>query len=445
MPNQPYVVKWEVADDEQFARIARSGTEEATPQYTHSVHAEVSGLKPDRWYYYRFKSGSEVSPTGRTKTAPAPGADVKKLNFAFASCQNFPAGYFSAYDHLVKEDIEAVFFLGDYIYEGAGGTIKSRQHYPNKAIHSLTDYRLRYSQYKSDPGLQAAHAAFPWIVAPDDHEVRNDWTDDGPPYDDSKDFMARRSAAFQAYYEHMPLRKSALPKGPDMQLYRRFTYGKLAEFSVLDTRQFRSHYACGNANIRAACDERLDPTRSIIGADQEKWLFDGLAKSKARWNVIPQQVMMAQRDREPGVGVAYQIDKWDGYVASRDRLFKHVKDNKIKNFVVLSGDQHNNWVNLLKDDFNDEKSATLGVEFLGTSITSGGNGVDMNEDGRTSLADNPHMLFFNNQRGYVVCQVTPDQWRTDFRVLSYVNKPGSPIKTRSSFVIASGIPEVKKL
>jgi alkaline phosphatase D len=445
MPDQPYTVLWEVAEDEQFAQVVKSGTEKATPQYAHSVHAEVTGLKPDRWYYYRFKAGSEVSPTGRTKTAPAPGADVKKMNFAFASCQNFPAGYFSAYDHLVKEDIEAVFFLGDYIYEGARGTIKGRQHFPNKAVHTLSDYRLRYGQYKVDPGLKEAHAAFPWIVAPDDHEVRNDWTNDGPPYDDTKDFLERRAAAYQAYYEHMPLRKAALPKGPDMQLYRRFTYGNLAEFSVLDTRQFRSHYACGEGNIRAACDERLDPTRSIMGADQEKWLFDGLAKSKARWNVIPQQVMMAQRDREPGSGVAYQIDKWDGYVASRDRLFKHVKDSKIKNFVVLSGDQHNNWVNLLKEDFNDEKSATLGVEFLGTSITSGGNGTDMNEDGRTSLAENPHMVFFNDQRGYVVCQVTPDQWRTDFRVLSYVNKPGSPVKTRASFVMANGVPGVKQL
>jgi alkaline phosphatase D len=417
METRPYTVQWEVAKDEAFRQIVKSGTETAVPEFAYSVHAEVSGLAPDTRYYYRFKLDAEISPIGRTKTAPAADASPESLKFAFASCQHFSNGYYTAYEHMVKEEIDVLFFLGDYIYEAASKDgVKGRAHYPDKSVSTLNEYRLRYGQYKSDPLLQAAHAAFPWIVAPDDHEVRNDWAGDGPPYDNNKEFLARRAAAYQAYYEHMPLRKAALPKGPEMLLYRRFKYGKLAEFSVLDTRQFRSEYVCGG-NVRSACGERMDEDRTMLGLEQEKWLFDGLKASSAQWNVIPQQIMIAQRDREKGPGVGYQTDKWDGYTATRDRLFKVVKENRIQNFIVLSGDQHNNWVNELMEDFNDAKSPILGTEFLGTSITSGGNGSDMNDEGRTALAENTHIKFYNNQRGYVVCQVTPKQWRTDFRVL----------------------------
>jgi alkaline phosphatase D len=445
MEPKPYTVQWEVAKDEAFRQIVKSGSETAIPEFAHSIHAEVSGLAPDSWYYYRFKLGTEISPIGRTKTAPAADANPDSLTFAFASCQHFASGYYTAYEHMVKEEIDVLFFLGDYIYEDGKTGVWGRSHYPGKTVSTLNDYRLRYMQYKTDPLLQAAHEAFPWIVAPDDHEVKNNWAGNGPPYDNNKEFLARRTAAYQAYYEHMPLRKAALPKGPEMLLYRRFKYGKLAEFSVLDTRQFRSEYSCSDDNGFSACEERMDPSRTMLGTEQERWLLDGLSSSSAQWKVIPQQVIMAQRDREKGMGVEYNMDKWDGYTETRDRLFNVVRKQRLENLIVLTGDQHNNWVNELKEDFNDPKSPVVGIEFLGTSISSGGNGSDMNEEGRTALAENKHIKFYNNQRGYVVCRVSPKEWRTYFRVLQYVDRTGSPISTRATFVIEAGKPEVIRL
>lgn len=439
MPSESVEVKWEVSKDESFGNIVQKGTYVAEPEYAHSVHAEVEGLEPDQWYYYRFKMGEEVSPTGRTKTAPAPGASVDRLNFAFASCQSYPSGYYTAYDHLVNEDLDVVFFLGDYIYEGAGQGGIGRGHLPRKEVRMLNEYRIRYGQYKSDPFLQAAHAAFPWIVTLDDHEVKNNWGGEGPPYDNNGQFMARRAVAFQAYYEHMPIRRSSIPDNVNMQLYRRFRYGSLVDFNVLDTRQFRTDIACGGG-IHSECSERLDPSRTMLGDEQESWLFDGLRSSTADWNVLAQQVVMAQNDRKEGLEVALRMDTWDGYVATRDRLFDVLKENNIDNMVALTGDSHRNWVNDLKEDFNEPDSRTLGTEFLGTSITSGGNGTDFPSHAGMILEENPHFKFYNAQRGYVRCSITPDRWQTDFRVVPYVDTPGAPIQTRASFIVENGIP-----
>lgn len=311
---------------------------------------------------------------------------------------------------------------------------------PKKEIYSLKDYRIRYGQYKSDPSLQAAHAAFPWIVAPDDHEVKNNWGGKGPPYENNAEFLARRATAFQAYYEHMPLRKASAPQNIDMQLYREFSYGNLVQFSVLDTRQFRTDYACNFRNVLEQCDERMDPSRTILGREQEDWLFENLTYSSARWNILPQQIMMAQGDRKSGVGTAYSMDKWDGYVASRNRLFEVIKNNNVSNFVVLTGDSHKNWVIDLKEDFNDPDSPVLGTELMGTSICSSGDGVQMNAFGEMILEENPHIKYFNEERGYVRCKLTSKEMRADFRVLPYVTKPGARIKTRASFVVKNEHP-----
>ncbi|MCC2684450.1 MAG: Alkaline phosphatase [Paenibacillaceae bacterium] len=279
MPIQPATVKWEMAKDDKFQKIVKSGTETAIPELAHSVHVEVDGLEPATTYYYRFTAGSDVSPVGRTKTAPAFGAKLDRFNFAFASCQAYGNGYYTAYDHMIKENIDLVVFLGDYIYEGGTpkDVVKGREHNPNRAVTTLADYRLRYSQYKADPSLQAAHAAFPWIVTFDDHEVRNNWGGAGFPNNPKHpSLMQWRTAAFQAYYEHMPLRKTALPSGPDMLLYRRLKFGDLAEFSVLDTRQYRAGFPC-QAETTANCDELYK--YSMFGDAQEKWLLDGLAAS----------------------------------------------------------------------------------------------------------------------------------------------------------------------
>jgi alkaline phosphatase D len=438
MSHQPVKVFWEISEDESFRNIIKQGTEIAEPSYAHSVHAEVEGLAPDTWYYYRFKAEGQISPTGRTKTAPALGADLEQLNFAFLSCQNYTAGYYTAYEHLIKEDLDVVLFLGDYIYEDKGAVVSGRRHIPFKNIFSLEEYRIRYGQYKSNLALQAAHAAFPWIVTPDDHEVENDWGGDDKSFN-TENFLARRAAALQAYYEHMPLRKSSRPENIYMSLYRKYPYGNLAEFNVLDTRQYRSGPACGGGN-QSLCEERMNPFRTMLGDEQEKWLFNNLKSSKARWNIIAQQVMVAQRDRAEGEAVRLHMDKWDGYVATRNKLFNCIKEKGINNLVILTGDQHSNWVNDLKEDFNNPNSKILATEIVGTSISSGGNGSDFPTAGKVALSENPHIKFMNAQRGYVRCNLTKERWQTDFRIVPFIDKQGAPISTRASFVVEKGKP-----
>jgi alkaline phosphatase D len=271
MPNKNFQVSWEIALDKNFTKSIQRGSAIAKKVYANSVHVEVADLLPSQQYYYRFRSGDFVSPTGKTKTAPTYGSDVQKLKFAIASCQNYASGLYTVYDHLVKEELDVVLFLGDYIYEKGSSANALRKHLPDKEITTLEDYRIRYGQYKSDPSLMAAHAAFPWIVVPDDHEVKNNWGGDGPPYDDNAAFLDRRAVAFQAYYEHMPIRKSSIPKRISMDVYRKFTFGNLAQFCMLDTRQFRTDFAC-SGNWEEDCSARFDPNRTILGTDQEKWL-----------------------------------------------------------------------------------------------------------------------------------------------------------------------------
>jgi len=430
-------VRWQVARDEKMQQVVQSGTAVATAALGHSVHVEVTGLEPARWYWYRFVAGDAESPVGRTRTAPAVGAALQKLNFAFASCQNWQAGYFTALEHLSKEELDFVVHLGDYIYEGGIGNGDGPRKHNSAEIATLADYRNRYALYKSDPFLQAAHAAFPWVVTWDDHEVENNYANlvrenRQPP----GDFRQRRAAAYQAYYEHQPLRRASIPKGPDMLLYRRLAFGGLAEFHVLDTRQYRTDQPKKQ-------EGRKDPAATLTGKTQEEWLKDGLGRSKAKWNVLAQQVFLAQRDLAAGPEHRFSTDAWDGYVASRDRLFAFLSERKPSNPVVLTGDVHANWVADLKKDFDDPKSATLGTEFVGTSISSGGDGRDTPEGGRV-LSENPHIKFHNQQRGYVRCAITPKEWRTDYRVVPFVQKPGAPISTRATFVVEDGKPGVQR-
>jgi len=240
----------------------------------------------------------------------------------------------------------------------------------------------------------------------------------------------------------MPLRALSIPQGPDMQLYRRFTFGNLAEFSVLDTRQYRSDQACGD-RVKPRCPEALDPSQTLTGSEQEQWLFEGLSRSQARWNILAQQVFMAQRDFSPGPEQTFSMDAWDGYVAARDRLFNFLQENQIVNPVVLTGDVHSNWAADLKADFENLNSATIGTEFVGTSISSGGDGTDTRSNTAAILAENPHIKFFNGQRGYVRCEITPDRWQTDYRIVPFVTQPDAPISTRASFVVEDGRPGVQ--
>ncbi len=444
MPAKRFLVKWEIAEDQSFRRIVRRGVEHAVPEWAHSVHAEVHGLRPDREYWYRFIVGDQVSPVGRTRTAPASYGRLNELTFAFASCQAYTEGFFTAYRHMADEDLDLVVHHGDYIYEGGGAGSIGRAHIPTTEVFSLADYRVRYGQYKSDPDLRAAHAAAPWVVAPDDHDVENNWAGDISQLDTEPDqdpavFRQRRAAAYRAYYENLPLRRTSMPRGPEMQVYRRLTFGSLLQLNVLDTRRFRSDQL---EQCAQDCDGRWDPARTMLGAQQEKWLLDGLGRSSARWNVLGNQVFAFEADHDAGTSERYGMDPWDGYAAARQRLFDGVVARKVDNFVMITGDAHRSVAADLKLNFADPSSRTVGTEFLGTSISSGGNGVDMDSLGVTWLAENPHMRFHNSQRGYQRCVVTRDEWRTDYRVVPQVTAPGGPVITRAGVTVEAGRPGI---
>jgi alkaline phosphatase D len=435
-------VAWQVAEDEQMTRVVRKGVTVAKSDWAHSVHVEVPGLRPERWYWYQFKAGDEVSSKGRTRTLPENKSLPECLRFAFASCQHYETGLYTAYRHMAAENLDLVIHLGDYIYEG-GIDPKALRHHNSKEIYSLDDYRNRHALYKSDLHLQAAHAAAPWIVTWDDHEVDNNYADNISEEKDitREQLLARRARAYKAYYEHMPLRRSSLPHGPDMKIFRRVSFGRLAEFFVLDTRQYRTDQPCGDGN-KPPCAGAFDSTATILGARQRRWLLSGLDESSATWNVLAQQVMMARVDRTPGKDVTYSMDQWPGYEMDRRRVLRHLAGNPISNPVVLAGDIHTNWANELIADFDSPDSPSVATEFVGTSISSSGDGVDAPKYLDQLMSENPFVKFHNAQRGYVRCEVAPGRWRSDYRVVEYVTRPGAPLLTRRSFVVESGRPKL---
>ena len=436
-------VDWEVATDENMRRIVRRGREIATPNYGHSVHANVTGLAPNRWYWYRFKTGSAQSPIGRTKTAPAAATD--RIRFAFASCQQYHAGYYTAYQNMVKEDLDAVVFLGDYIYESNGATGTGPRKFTTPEPTTLEEYRARYALYRSDANLREAHRLFPWIITWDDHEVQNNYAGDFPenPQLPREDFLVRRAAAYQAHYEWLPLPKSVIPRGDSERLYRTLSFGPLARFIVLDGRQYRSNQACGDGT-KAPCAEFLNE-RTMLGAPQEKWLDAELRASRSQWNIIANQVRMTVVDQTPGSGETYAMDQWAGYEAARKRITSSIKNSGMRNPVVVTGDIHSSWVGDLKVDYKDERAPIIGTEFVGTSISSGGDGSDSTPQAEAQLKENPQIKFYNNLRGYVTCEVTPKRFTSRFRVVEKVTIPDFPAFTRATFEIADGKPGAERV
>jgi alkaline phosphatase D len=437
-------VQWQVAEDPRFRRVVRDGTATARPEYVHSVHVDVRGLRPDREYYYRFRAGNEISPTGRTKTAPSASAFVNDFKFAMVSCQAWFDGYYTAYRHLAEEDLDVILHLGDYLYEYGVGTNGGRPDatLPDKYFSPtvyLSEYRDRYALYKLDPDLQAAHAAAPWILTWDDHEVVDNYANLAHPSAPPDDFLVRRANAYRAYWEHMPLRPLE-PVGPDMPIYRRFTFGQLLEFSVLDTRQYRSDQGCGDGQ-RTDCVDRLDPARTLLGDQQESWLLDGLGQSRTTWNVLAQQIMLSQIDFSNTLpGQQFSMDLWDGYKPAKERVLTGLVERQVRNPIVLSGDFHRSMAANVKQNFDDPASPTIATEFLGSSISSGLDGADMDEFGTQFLAANDHIKFYNGQRGYVRFSVTPETWNADYRVVPYVRQRGSEVFTRASFAVQAGVP-----
>jgi alkaline phosphatase D len=444
MPPAPVPVRWELAEDEGMQRILRSGTVEARSEWAHSVHVDVAGLRPGRWYWYRFDARGEASPVGRTRTAPARAAALPSLRFALASCQDFQNGYYSAYRHMAREELDFVLHVGDYIYEYAGRPGRMRQHVGGETV-TLADYRNRYAQYRSDPDLRAAHAAFPWLAIWDDHEVENDYANDQSEKRTAPgEFLRRRAAAYQAYFEHMPLSPRMAPRGAGMALYRRRDFGSLVDLFLVDNRQFRSDQACGGPRWGGqvinpnTCAELADPRRSMLGAAQERWLHRGLAQSRGRWAVIAQQMLMAsllQPGRDGRIGV--WSDGWDGYPAARRRLLDHLAAARVPNPVVLGGDIHSFWVAELKQDFRNPSSPTVASEFVGTSISSQGIPPALTDAGMKM----PHIRLAEGRwRGYVRCTVTPRDWRSDLQIVDSIASPEAKLSTLRSFVVESGRP-----
>lgn len=438
----PVPVRWEVATDPAMNDVVRSGEEIASAEDAHSVHATVQGLVPDRWYWYRFIVNGVASPIGRTRTFPDPRVVAQRLRFALTSCQDWQAGLYTAWRDISEQDLDCVLHVGDYIYEGGISRQAIRQHNGGE-IFTLEEYRNRHALYRSDPWLQRAHALFPFIVTWDDHEVDNNYANDVQEQNTPREaFLERRANGYRAYYEHMPLRREAKPVGPDMNLYRFFDFGRLARLSVLDTRQFRTDQPCGDL-LRVPCAGVFDPSATMTGAEQERWLLRNLLLSRARWNVIAQQVMMMQMNYAAGISADQQLfimDVWDGYFEARRRILEWIARYRIRNTIVLAGDIHSAWAGDLKPDFDRPESPIVGSEFVCTSVSSGFQ-TDLVGLVTLGIPGNPHIKYFNGlQRGYTLCDVTPQAWTSHFRVASTTSDVFAPVTTARSFVVQHGVP-----
>jgi alkaline phosphatase D len=437
-------VRWRVATDERLRRVVRQGVAIATPQLAHSVHVEVEGLQPGRDYFYQFDVGHEESRVGHFRTAPPDHALVDRIRFAFATCQDWPSGFYTAYRDMVRNDLDLVLHLGDYTYEYAIGD-NNRGAAPagfEEETRDLRTYRLRHTLYKLDPDLQAAHARFPFVVVWDDHEVANDYSGVFPEFDvTSPEFLARRAAAYQAYYEHMPIR-AAVAHHPrrDLRIYRRLRFGRLVEFTMLDDRQYRSDNPCGDGEA-LRCDAAVSGRYTMLGREQEAWVRRGFEHSRARWNVVGQQLLLAELEHLPYEDERYWNDAWDGYPLARRRLLQDVADTGLENPVFLTGDWHSTFVNDLKLDFKDPRGATIATEFVTPAITSGGDATPYGPYYGPMVPYNPHITYFEgDRRGYFRATVTPRRMQLDLRFVTSVEDPDGTGYTERSFVVEDGEP-----
>jgi alkaline phosphatase D len=453
MPRAAVEVQWELAEDPQFRQPVQKGTALARPELGHAVHVEVSGLQPGRVYHYRFRAGRELSPVGRTRTAPAPGAMPERLRFVAAGCQHWETGYYTAWRHVANEpELDFVFHYGDYIYEyrargNAPGAVPAVRQHNLEEIYTIDDYRNRYALYRSDADLQAAHAAHPFVMSFDDHEVDNNWAGDISEEDGSERFpivvppeifVLRKQIAFQAWYEAMPLRRAQLPRGPEIAAYRGLSWGRLADLAVLDTRSYRDDQPCGDVN-GPPCEAVASPNAQVLGSTQERWLFERLGSTPATWKVLAQQVPIMHRDLTPEGhdGKFISMDKWDAYPAARHRLFRHIHEARVKNVTVLAGDVHQAWAGTLRLDSRDD-GPVVGTEFVATSISSNGDGSEVLPVTERMFSRNPHIAYFNNRRGYTWHEATPQRLEARFKGLDYVSRAGAPAVEKARFVVDAG-------
>jgi alkaline phosphatase D len=441
MPDAPVAVDWQIAHDEKFSRVAAQGTVQAAPELAHSVHVEVQGLQPDRSYWYRFRAGSALSPIARTRTAPQAASSPARFRFAFASCQQYEQGYFAAYRDMAGRDLDLVVHLGDYIYEKSWGSRHVRKHGVGIPT-TLPEFRDRYALYKLDPDLQAAHAAFPWLAIWDDHEVADDYADDRSyTTPDPVRFMKMRAAAYQAYYEHMPLPASARPRGPFATIYERYRFGDMLDVMLLDDRQYRSPSACvgsGRPTTVPDCPERTLEARTMLGREQEAWLDRQIASSRARWTIVAQQTLMAELDRQVEGGPhRFWLDGWDGYPNARRRLLDSIATHQPRNPIVIGGDRHAFFVADLARDSTRPGGPPIASEFVGTSITAEGpsaNGLQQ------ALKANAHVRYGrSDKRGYATVDLTSAHCTVGFEALDDEKQKDSAVRRLATFVVEDGV------
>lgn len=424
LPSRAVPVRFEIAEDESFRRIVRAGVEIAHPAAAHSIHLELGGLCPGRAYWYRFHALGATSPVGRTKTVPL---NADRLRLAMTSCQHWELGWFHADRDMIAAAPDLIVQVGDYIYEQAYPDQPKVRSFGSPDPVDLEGYRARYALYRSDKDLREAHRLFPWLVTWDDHEVLNDYAalanrEGLPP----KLFAPRRAAAYQAYFEHMPIRPSLWRSKPTPRLFRGVDWGELASLSMLDTRQYRSDPACAAPQVARNvkldhCQERHGDDRSMLGAAQEAWLGQRLERERRPWTLLAQGVFFAPLALD-GTGETVWSDQWDGYPAARDRLTEKLGRPSVNNALVLSGDIHSFWVNDLKH--GPASGPTVGTEIVTSALAA-----QSPPPGRFGdvLANNPHIRFSDvRHTGYVLMEVDRHRMSAQLRQIDARQRDAQP-------------------
>jgi alkaline phosphatase D len=424
----PLDVEWTIARNESLTQVVQSGIVTAVAAYAHSVHVVVDGLAPDRWYFYRFRCGNVVSPLGRTRTAPTIDAPTSRFRLATASCQQYEQGYYAAYRDMAARELDLVVHLGDYIYENSWGSGHVRKH-GTGTPSLLFEYRDRYALYKSDPDLQAAHAAFPWLVTWDDHEVFDNYLLGGGAPGGSEAFLERRRAAYQAWFEHMPVPPQLAGDFSAMRIYGHYRFGQMLDLMMLDLRQYRT-----------LPEGPSQPQADLLGPEQQAWLTSKLSRSDAHWTIVAQQTLLSERDLAEGSAERYSLDGWDGYRASRRHVTETIAQSPIRNPLVVGGDLHAFYAADVKSDFGRGDAPTVATEFVTGSITSYG---PSEASVATALSENPHLRFASGtQHGYGILALGTSAAEVDFMSVSTTKRPEAPTTRAATFQVADRRPGV---